>query len=268
MNGVPAVCEPIALVPPESVTANDANAPGATVNVAAVPALTPDALAVIVLFAPAAVGVITTPSTNPPVVIVAVIDPANALDVNVTAPVNEEFVLPFASTAETRIAAGKPATSEDNAVSEPDTVAANPVTVPAAPVAVITVDTAAEPVPTLAVSVFTPAVVPKVHAGTVASPEEFVVAVDAASEPPPEATEKFTVAASTGLPSTSSTSTVTGEPSALPAVADCPPPEATVIDAGADAVNVTAAVAVNDWELISAETVAFAACVGAVNTAL
>jgi hypothetical protein len=74
--------------------------------------------------------------------------------------------------------------------------------------------------PEVAVSVFAPAVMPRVHEVRVAIPDAFVVTADAGRrEPPPEATAKVTETPATTLPPESVTRTDGAIATALPAVA-------------------------------------------------
>jgi hypothetical protein len=71
------------------------------------------------------------------------------------------------------------------------------------------------------VSVFVPAVVPRVHVGEVAIPEAFVVTVAVApNEPPPVATANVTDTPDTTLPFASFTTTLGAVLTAVPTVAD------------------------------------------------
>jgi hypothetical protein len=108
---------------------------------------------------------------------------------------------------------------------------ANCVAAPATPVAV---KVTGEPlnVPLVAVSVFAPAVVPKVQAGLVAIPVLSVVtALLEANEPEPVATEKVTETPLTALPCASVTFTDGAVVTAVPTVALCklPPFNAIVV---------------------------------------
>jgi hypothetical protein len=86
-------------------------------------------------------------------------------------------------------------------------VIANCVAAPAVPVAV-KVNGDPLKLPLVAVSVFAPAVVPRVQAGLVATPELSVVtAIVEANEPPPVATAKVTDTPLTALPCASVTFT-------------------------------------------------------------
>ena len=90
----------------------------------------------------------------------------------------------------------------------------------AAPTVPVAVKVTGVRAPEDAVSVFTPAVFPRVHEVRVAMPEEFVVLADAGSrEPPPEATANVTDTLGTTLPPESVTSTEGAVATALPAVA-------------------------------------------------
>ena len=92
----------------------------------------------------------------------------------------------------------------------------------AAPAVPVAVNVTGEPVRPLlvAVSVFVPAVVPRVQLPTVAMPAEFVVAEPPVTEPPPDATAKVTAIPETGLLFGSVTSTLGLVATAVPAVAD------------------------------------------------
>ena len=121
------------------------------------------------------------------------------------------------------------------AVCDPLPVMTSRLAVPAEPVAVkVTGEPESEP--EVAVRVLLPAVVPKVHAGEVAIPEAFVVTVPAdASDPPPLATAKVTLAPEIGLPETSATSTDGAVVTAVPTVADWLLPALSAIVAAAPA---------------------------------
>jgi hypothetical protein len=106
---------------------------------------------------------------------------------------------------------------------------------PAAPVAV-KVTGEPEREPDVAVRVLLPATVPKVHAGEVAIPDAFVVTEpEDASDPPPLATAKVTLAPEIGLPEISATSTDGAVVTAVPTVADWLLPALSAIDAAAPA---------------------------------
>lgn len=93
------------------------------------------------------------------------------------------------------------------------------VAAPGSPVAVNVIGDPVKP-DEVAVSVFAPAVVPKVHAGDVAMPEALVVTVpEEASEPPPDATANVTDVPWTALPCASVTSTEGAVVTADPTVA-------------------------------------------------
>ena len=101
-----------------------------------------------------------------------------------------------------------------------------------------------ERVPDVAVSVFEPAVVPRVHDVSAATPEEFVVtAEDGSREPLPDATAKVTEVPDTGLPPESVTITEGAVATALPAVALWPLPAFIAMVVAAPTVTVTEAVA-------------------------
>jgi hypothetical protein len=117
----------------------------------------------------------------------------------------------------------------------------------AAPTVPVAVKVMGEPVkePEVAVNVFDPTVVPRVHAGDVATPEEFVVTVpDDAREPPPVATAKVTEVPETPLPPESVTRTAGAVDTAEPAVADWELPALNAIVVAAPTETVTEALAV------------------------
>ena len=107
----------------------------------------------------------------------------------------------------------------------------------AAPAVPVALKVSGEPVrPALvAVSVFAPAVVPRVQLPTVAMPEAFVVAEPPVSDPPPAATAKVTLTPATGLPCASVTRTLGAVATAVLTVADSllPPLMAIVVAAPA-----------------------------------
>ncbi len=108
---------------------------------------------------------------------------------------------------------------------------------PAVPVAVKVTGEPERPL-LVALSVFVPAVVPRVQLPTVAMPEEFVVAEPPVIEPPPEATAKVTATPETGLLFASVTSTLGLMATAVPTVADWLLPAFRVILVGGPAVPV------------------------------
>jgi len=95
--------------------------------------------------------------------------------------------------------------------------------VPTVPVAV---KVSGEPVrdPLVAVSVFVPAVVPRIQLPTVATPLESVVAVAPVIVPPPDATANVTLTPLTGASVESVTITLGSMVTAVPAVTDWPSP--------------------------------------------
>lgn len=118
------------------------------------------------------------------------------------------------------------------AVCEDEPVTTKRVAAPGVPVAVkVTGDPDSDP--DVAVTVFEPAVVPSVHVPAVAMPLLFVVAFAPVMDPPPDATANVTVTPLTGLPAASVTRTAGDTLTADPAVADCPLPAFTAIDAAA-----------------------------------
>lgn len=94
-----------------------------------------------------------------------------------------------------------------------------------------------------AVRVFAPAMSPRVQLPTVAMPDAFDVAVAPVTEPPPLATEKFTVVPLTGFPFASVIFTDGAVATAVPTTAVCELPPLIAIEptlpAVAVAVNVT-----------------------------
>ena len=105
-------------------------------------------------------------------------------------------------------------------------VAANVIGLPVSPVAV-------------AISVFGPAVGPRVHDAAAAIPlAPVVTGVVGVAVPPPEATAKVTATPPTGFPFASRTITDGFTATAVPAVADCPLPAFTAIEPAAPAVPV------------------------------
>src|SRR5437773_4102005 len=101
-------------------------------------------------------------------------------------------------------------------------VSASFVAAPAVPSAVKVTGLPVTPDPAaVAVSVFVPTVVLRVQLPTVAIPLPFVVWVPPVTLPLPAAGAKVTVTPCTGLPLPSCTITDGGEPTALPAGADC-----------------------------------------------
>jgi hypothetical protein len=118
-------------------------------------------------------------------------------------------------------------------------VTPNLVTAPTVPVAA---KVTGEPVSpdTVAVSVFDPAVVPRVHEVTAAMPEEFVdTVVVGRRDPPPDATAKVTAVPDTRLPPESVTMTDGAVETADPAVAVWLLPAFTAMVVAAPAVTVT-----------------------------
>jgi hypothetical protein len=73
--------------------------------------------------------------------------------------------------------------------------------------------------PVVAVRTFVPTIGPRVHEPTVAIPAAFVEAAAPVTEPPPDATAKFTVTPDIALPFASFTSTEGAVATALPATA-------------------------------------------------
>ena len=117
----------------------------------------------------------------------------------------------------------------------------------AAPTVPVAANVIGDPVnePEVAVNVFDPTVVPRVHAGEVATPEAFVVTVpDDAREPPPVATAKVTDVPETPLPPESVTRTAGAIDTAEPAVADWELPALNAIVVAAPTETVTEALAV------------------------
>jgi len=109
--------------------------------------------------------------------------------------------------------------TEPDAVPIDDRDRLKPKPAPATPVAV---NVTGEPDsdPEVAETVFAPAVVPTVHAGAIATPEESDVTADkVASDPPPVATANVTDVPATGLPPVSFTNTESAVNTVLPAVA-------------------------------------------------
>jgi len=98
-------------------------------------------------------------------------------------------------------------------------VIAEPVAVPKVPVAVKVVEITGEDPVNVAVTVFVPAVVPKVHAGAVATPEALVDTGVPEMEPPPDAMAKVTLAPLTTALLASLTTTEREVETAAPAVA-------------------------------------------------
>ncbi len=110
---------------------------------------------------------------------------------------------------------------------------------PAVPVAVNRTGLPVRPV-AVAVSVFAPAVVPRVQEVTAAMPLAFVsTAVVGLTVPPPVATAKVTDWPATGLPLASRTITDGGVATAVPTVAVCPLPAFTATWVATPAVTVT-----------------------------
>jgi hypothetical protein len=125
---------------------------------------------------------------------------------------------------------------------DPPLVTANFVTVPTVPVAVNVTGEPESP-DTVAVSVFVPAVVPRVQEVTAAIPEEFVdTVVEGRRDPPPDATAKVTAVPDTGLPPESVTMTDGAIATAEPAVAVWLLPAFTAMVVAAPTVTVTVAV--------------------------
>lgn len=90
-----------------------------------------------------------------------------------------------------------------------------------------------------------PATVPNVQVGAVAMPSASVVTVAGEPRlPPPACTAKVTLTLGTPLSLMSKTCTFGAVATAVPTVADWPPPEYTHILEGAPAVNVTVVVCV------------------------
>src|SRR5437762_10877565 len=116
---------------------------------------------------------------------------------------------------------------------------------PAAPAVPSAVNVTGLPVSPLAaaVSVFVPAVVLRIQLPTVAIPLPFVVWVPPVTLPLPAAGAKVTVTPCTGLPLPSCTITSGGEPTTLPAGADCVVGLLAAIAAAAPALSVIAAAA-------------------------
>ena len=98
--------------------------------------------------------------------------------------------------------------------------------------------------PDVAVIVLEPAVPPRVHEPTVATPDEFVVTVRPVPEPPPVATANVTEVPDTTLPPESVTRTAGAIDTAEPAVADWALPALSAIVVAAPTDTVTDAVAV------------------------
>src|SRR5439155_452209 len=113
---------------------------------------------------------------------------------------------------------------------------------PAVPVAV-KVAGLPESVPEAAVNVFDPAVALSVQLPTVATPLPFVVWLPPVIVPFPDATVNVTATPTTGFPLASFTITDGGEPTAVPATADCVVGLLAAIAAAAPAVSVIPAVA-------------------------
>jgi hypothetical protein len=125
-----------------------------------------------------------------------------------------------------------PATTVLGWVEKPNCVAA-----PGVPVAVMLTG---DNEPLVAVSVFTPAVVPKVQAGLVATPALSVVTVPLApKDPDPLAGANVTDTPLTTLPCASVTFTDGAVATAVPTVALCPVPPFTAIVVAAPALTVT-----------------------------
>jgi hypothetical protein len=189
------------------VTVKEATGPGLTVNVGdAVEVVMAPLAAAIRAVDPSTVGVRDTASTKPFDVMTASTLPTKAAEVRVTVPVHDELVLPWASCAETRTPKGTPAcfSTADSAVAPPVIVTPNFVTVPATPVAVIVTGEPVSPV-AVAVSVFVPAVVPRVQEVRAAMPEAFVATLDVGLRMPSPL--NVTDLPATGLPTESVTMT-------------------------------------------------------------
>ena len=101
--------------------------------------------------------------------------------------------------------------------------------------------------PLVAVSAFAPAVLPRVHDPTVATPDAFVVVLGSVTFPPPPVTAKTTAAPATGLFAASVTSTLGGTLTAVPAVAVCAFPVFRAIDAGAPTPTLIGADVATPW---------------------
>src|SRR5437763_1109352 len=112
-------------------------------------------------------------------------------------------------------------------------------------------------VPDVAVSVFGPAVVPRVQLVTAATPLALVVWAAPVMLPPPVPGAKVTATLGTGLPKASRTITAGGTATAVPTVAAWPSPTLIAMDAAAAAVTLTLAVAVTAVTPLSVALIVF-----------
>src|SRR5213595_2381992 len=111
--------------------------------------------------------------------------------------------------------------------------------------------------PDVAVSVFGPAVVPRVQLVTAATPLALVVWAAPVMPPPPVPGAKVTATPATGLPNASCTITAGGTATAVPTVAAWPSPTLIAMDAAAAAVTLTLAVAVTAVTPLSVALIVF-----------
>src|SRR5437763_1207970 len=112
-------------------------------------------------------------------------------------------------------------------------------------------------VPDVAVSVFGPAVVPRVQLVTAATPLALVVWAAPVMPLPPVPGAKVTATPATGLPKASRTITAGGTATAVPTVAAWPSPALIAMDAAAAAGTPTLAVAVTSAMPFSVAPIVF-----------
>jgi hypothetical protein len=199
--------------------ASDVAAPAVT-EMAWVALVSPEAVNVSV-YVPVAAVRPKSVNVAVPLEAVAVLLPTSVPPVETATVITvEESVVTTLPELSTTLTCGWVVNAAPDAAPAPARATVNPDAAPGIPVAVnITGEPDKEP--DVAVSVLEPAVVPRVQAGEVATPELFVVTTpEDASDPPPVATAKVTLTPETGLPAVSVTWTAGLVVTAVPTVAD------------------------------------------------